>query len=66
MRTTMLILIALAAIVTALGAVSSAARAKPGGGETERIAEEAFIYGFPMVMNYAVLYQYFVDKSSPE
>src|SRR5262245_14999678 len=30
------------------------------------IAREAFVYGFPMVMNYAVMYQYFVDKASPE
>jgi hypothetical protein len=33
--------------------------------EFERIAEEAFIYGFPMVMNYGVFYEYFIDKSSP-
>src|ERR1700737_4716535 len=30
-----------------------------------KIAEQAFIYGFPMVMNYAVFYDYFIDKSSP-
>ena len=30
-----------------------------------KIAEEAFIYGFPMVMNYGVFYQYFIDKSAP-
>jgi len=30
------------------------------------IAEEAFIYGFPMVMNYAVLNEYFVNKDSAE
>jgi len=34
--------------------------------ERQKIAEEAFIYGLPMVMNYAVTYEYFVDKSSPE
>src|SRR5262249_49799594 len=34
--------------------------------ERQTIAEEAFIYGFPMVMNYAVFYQFFVDRSSPE
>lgn len=33
--------------------------------EFEQIAEEAFIYGFPMVMNYGVFYEYFIDKSSP-
>jgi hypothetical protein len=30
-----------------------------------KIAEEAFIYGFPMVMNYVMFYQYFIDKSDP-
>ena len=29
------------------------------------IAEEAFIYGFPMVMNYGVWYEYFIDRLSP-
>src|SRR5438067_11769748 len=29
-----------------------------------KIAEEAFIYGFPMVMNYAMFHDYFIDKSS--
>ena len=33
--------------------------------DTRQIAEDAFIYGFPMVMNYAVFYQYFIDKSDP-
>ena len=28
------------------------------------IAEEAFIYGFPMVMNYGVAYEYFIDRSA--
>src|SRR5580700_5456819 len=26
--------------------------------------EEAYVYGFPMVMNYGVMYAYFVDKNS--
>ncbi|WP_199193294.1 DUF1254 domain-containing protein [Blastopirellula marina] len=30
------------------------------------IAEEAFIYGFPMVMNYAVMYEYFIDTTSDQ
>jgi hypothetical protein len=33
-----------------LGAVPSMAQDNLGKRETERIAEEAFIYGFPMVM----------------
>jgi hypothetical protein len=33
--------------------------------ETQQIAEEAFVYGFPTVMNYGVFYDYFIDKASP-
>src|SRR5271163_2954512 len=40
--------------------------ARDGGSQTQQIAEEAFIYGLPLVMNYAVFYQYFVDKTSPQ
>src|SRR5438093_12675945 len=32
--------------------------------ETKSIAEEGFIYGLPIVMNYAVMYEYAVDKNS--
>jgi hypothetical protein len=34
--------------------------------ETKAIAEEGFIYGLPIVMNYAVMYEYAVDKSNPQ
>ena len=37
---------------------------KPGIAETKAIAEEGFIYGLPIVMNYAVMYEYAVDKNS--
>src|SRR5262245_35775924 len=36
----------------------------PGMAETKAIAEEGFIYGLPIVMNYDVLYQFVVDKDS--
>src|SRR6476620_8845621 len=36
----------------------------PGIEETKAIAEEAFIYGLPLVMNYAVMYEYAVDTKS--
>jgi hypothetical protein len=36
----------------------------PGVAETRAIAEEGFIYGLPIVMNYAVMYEYSVDRSS--
>jgi len=52
-------------------AVSAAARADhtaglavPGILETKAIAEEGFIYGLPIVMNYAVMYEYAIDKNS--
>jgi hypothetical protein len=37
---------------------------KPGIAEIKAIAEEGFIYGLPIVMNYAVMYEYAVDKNS--
>jgi hypothetical protein len=36
----------------------------PSIDETKAIAEEAFIYGLPIVMNYAVMNEYCVDKNS--
>jgi hypothetical protein len=36
----------------------------PGIAETRAIAEEGFIYGLPIVMNYAVMYALSVDKNS--
>ena len=32
--------------------------------QIKTIAEEEFIYGLPIVMNYAVMYEYCVDKNS--
>ncbi len=49
-----------------LAAVPCLAQERLSAVETKQIAEEAFIYGFPMVMNYAVFYEYFIDKASPE
>jgi hypothetical protein len=34
-----------------------------GIAETKAIAEEGFIYGLPIVMNYAVMYEYAVDRT---
>ena len=36
----------------------------PSIAETKAIAEEGFIYGLPIVMNYAVMYEYVVDRNS--
>ncbi len=53
--------------------ISSAAEADkktgitaPGIEETRAIAEEGFIYGLPLVMNYAVQYDFAIDKSSSQ
>ncbi|MCS3504340.1 DUF1254 domain-containing protein [Achromobacter sp. JUb104] len=34
--------------------------------ETRAIAEEGYIYGLPLVMNYAIMYEYAVDKNSSQ
>jgi hypothetical protein len=39
-------------------------KSKPGFAETKAIAEEGFIYGLPIVMNYAVMYDYIINKKS--
>src|SRR6266516_4562397 len=59
---------ALAALtITAMKPVPANAQAKaewPDIREAKAIAEEGFIYGLPIVMNYAVMYEYSVDKNS--
>jgi len=37
---------------------------KPGMVAIKDIAKEAYIYAFPMLMNYGVMHEYFVDKKS--
>jgi hypothetical protein len=39
---------------------------RPGILATKAIAEEGFIYGLPIVMNYAVMNEYAVDKGGPQ
>jgi hypothetical protein len=47
-------------------ALTSARAADLTPAETKAVAEEAFIYGLPLVMNYAVMYEYAVDKGGPQ
>jgi hypothetical protein len=42
------------------------AAAAPSLEETKAIAEQGFIYGLPIVMNYAVMNEYAVDKGGPQ
>lgn len=49
--------------------ISQAERAEqkiPSFEEIKSIAEQGFIYGLPIVMNYAVMYEYAVDKNSDQ
>jgi hypothetical protein len=52
------------AITTAEQADKKAGIAAPGIEETKAIAEEGFIYGLPLVMNYAVMQEFAVDRNS--
>ena len=54
------------AISTAEQADKKAGVAAPGIEETKAIAEEGFIYGVPIVMNYAVMNEFCVDKNSSQ
>jgi hypothetical protein len=44
----------------------AAEKARPSIAETKAIAEEGFIYGLPIVMNYAVMFEYAVDTKSSQ
>ena len=48
----------------AVNQAGQAAAVKPDFGEIRSIAEEGFIYGLPLVMNYAVNYDFWVDRNS--
>ena len=71
LATTVVVCAASAALLVRCGkddSISQAEKARgaaaPGVAETKAIAEEGFIYGLPIVMNYAVMYAYAVDKNS--
>ncbi len=57
--------------VSGLGALALAANARaqtgrPGLIGAKDIAEAGFIFGLPIVMNYAVMYQFIIDRSSSQ
>src|SRR5438132_12763731 len=62
--------VALAAItLTATKAVPASAQSNaswPNVFEAKAIAEEGFIYGLPIVMNYAVMYEFAVDAKNSQ
>jgi len=47
-------------------AVSAPTQDLPGIEETQVIAREAYLYGFPVVMNYKTMYEYTIDTDGPD
>jgi len=62
MKKICLILLASLLIVSS----SFASEHKMTAKEAKQIAKEAYIYGFPLVLNYKTMYEYAIDKKSPE
>ena len=57
---------ACAAALFALLALPQPAVAAVKPDEARAIAKDAYIYGYPLVESYRILYSYFVDRSNPE
>ena len=55
---------ALTALAASKSVLLLAQTKRPGFWKAKDIAEEGFIYGLPIVMNYAVMYEYAVDRNS--
>jgi hypothetical protein len=53
-------------LVAAMVVQPCPAQEKHSEAEMKEIAEEAFVYGFPMVMGYGVMYEYAIDTSSSQ
>jgi hypothetical protein len=58
--------LALIALIIHLLSAPCLAQEKLAKGEAASIAEEAFVYAVPLVMNYAIMNEYFIDKTSKE
>src|SRR5437660_7060777 len=63
MKTTRQLSLLTVTLVSAM-AFTTARAADLTAAEIKSIAEEGFVYGLPIVMNYAVMYEYSVDKNS--
>ena len=57
-------LFGLTTILLALSGPAAMSAEWPDIREAKNIAEEGFIYGLPLVMNYAVMQEFVVDKNS--
>jgi hypothetical protein len=65
MKTTHKLNLLAAALISGL-AFTSVRAADLTPAETKALAEEGYIYGLPIVMNYGVMYEYAVDKDSSQ
>lgn len=59
-------LMALLVFLSAAGCAQQSQQAAVTPTEAQAIAKEAYVYGFPMVVNYKSMYLYVIDKNSPE
>lgn len=57
-------LLILASLMTISSSFASEQKLTPS--EAKQIAKEAYIYGLPLVLNYKTMYNYVIDKKSPE
>jgi hypothetical protein len=65
MQTILLKLGAIAvAVVASMGVLPCLAQEKPADGAPKAIAEEAYLYGFPMIVGYKVMHDFFIDRNS--
>lgn len=51
---------------TVIQPVNAIGAGAPDSKDIQRIAKDAYLYGFPMVMNYKTMYQYAIDTKSAE
>ncbi|MFV1979811.1 MAG: DUF1254 domain-containing protein, partial [Rhodothermia bacterium] len=67
MKKIVLILVVLSVtLVVAAGGCGSEQSDSVTAEQARSIAKEAYVYGFPMVVNYKTMYQYSIDEASPE
>jgi len=53
-------------LIILVGGCTGGSTEQPTPEQVQAIAAEAYVYGFPMVMNYKTMYQYAVDAENPD
>ncbi len=53
-------------ILLAVSMIACKPEVKLTPAEAKEIAKEAYVYGFPLVVNYKTMYMYVIDENSPE